>query len=236
MEKLSASKDVAEHKLIILYILEKLGVPIGSIELTNYVLEERVLDFLALRQRVHELIESGHIAGTSANGGGYYEITGAGKSLLSGMADMLPQTERNRVDRTVKKLRRDTIDRRAVTAEHVPAGEGGDMARIGLSEGGLRLLNLEIAAASREEAALICDNWKTFTAEIYAEIVGLLLRRRQGCGKGEADGEGEADGKDEADGEDEADCKAAGNISGEGEADCADSEDAAGGADGAAAP
>lgn len=176
MEKISPSRDVAETKLLILYILDKVNTAIGGIGLTSYVLEERIMRYLEYQQRVHELIAANHIVCSTGDGLPLYEITDSGRALLSGMADLLPDTQRNRVDRTVARLRKKTIDERAVTAVYCPEDEYCGVVRIGLNEGGVQMLSLEIAAASKEEAAAICRNWKEKTVEIYTEIVGALLK------------------------------------------------------------
>ena len=174
MERLSPSKDVAENKLLILYILEKVNTSVGSIGMTSYILEERVMSYLAYQQRVHELIAANHISSKILDGHTLYEITPAGKELLSAMNDLLPATQKNRIDRTVKKLRRRAIDERSIIANYTPDDEFSGIARISLIEGKITMLNLEIAS-SKEEASVICRNWKTCTTEIYAAIAELLL-------------------------------------------------------------
>jgi hypothetical protein len=176
MEKISKSKDVAEDKLLILYVLGKMKAAVSSIELTNYVLEERLMSFVMFRQRINELISANHIDSVSADGVTLYNITARGSKLLSQMSDVLARTEKNRVDRTVRRLYRISIDGRAATALYTPDDERSGTVRVELNEGGVKLLSLEIATASREESELICGNWKTRTAEIYADIFDLLLK------------------------------------------------------------
>ena len=178
MERLSTSRDVAENKLLILYILKKHDIPVGSIDFTNYILNERLMSFMTFQQRVHELIVTDHVNSDTQDGKTYYEITEAGNALLTEMADMLPQTDRNRVDRTLRALRRRTLDERAITAQYIPEDENSGVVRIGLNEGDFSVLSLEIATASKDEASIICRNWKAYAGDIYAGITELLLERR----------------------------------------------------------
>ena len=179
MEKLSESKDVAEHKLLILYILEKLNIAIASIDLTNYILEERLMKFIPFQQHVHELVVTNHIISVADDGFTKYMITDSGAEVLSDMIDMIPLTEKHRVDRTVRKLNKHVINNRAVRAAFIPDNEHSGVVRLELNEGDFSVLLLEVSTASKEEARIICNNWKTRTADIYSGIVDLLLYTEQ---------------------------------------------------------
>ena len=179
LERIAESKDVAEHKLLILYILSKLKISIASIELTNYILEERLMSFITFQQRIHELIATNHIRSDAVDGSTKYMITGNGTDLISKMTDLLPLTEKHRVDRTIPILYRRAINARSVKAVYVPEDENRGVVRIELSEGELLLLRLEVATASKQEARMICDNWKSRAADIYARILEQLLNHPQ---------------------------------------------------------
>ena len=182
MEKLSTSKDAAGIKLLILYILKKINKPIGSMDLTDYVVGERLTDFVSFQQRINELISSNHIALAPEEGVNHYAITDEGLDLLSKMIDLIPRTEKNRVDRTARKFARSVLNNRSVIAEYVPEDERGGVVRLLLKEGDLSILNMEIAIASKKEARAICRNWKTNTAGLYAGIVELLLESPEDSG------------------------------------------------------
>ena len=196
MEKLLKSKDAAAVKLLILYMLHKINNAINSIELTNYIIEERLISFIEFQQRINELIASNHLAVFSDSGVKNYKITGDGIALLSEMNDLIPRTEKNRVDRTVYKLRRNLINSRSVSAEYIPENEHSGYVRLKLTEGELSMLEVNIAIASKKEARSICKNWKANTVKLYAGIVELLLESTEDedGGRDNQDGEPQAPG------------------------------------------
>jgi len=177
MEKISSSKDAAACKLLILYVLEKLNIAAGNIELTGYIIEERLMDFLSFQQRINELTATGHIASVPRDGKTLYGITDKGIALISEMRDLIPCVEKNRIDRTIYKFNRHVINERSVVADYTPEDENKSIVRLELNEGGFVALDLKIAAASKEEARFICNNWKTRAMEIYSGIVDLLLNQ-----------------------------------------------------------
>ena len=187
MGKIYPSKDIAESKLLILYILDRLKTAVKSVELTDYVLGENLMEFIDLQQHIHELAEDSLIGAVKDGGNTMYSIADGGAAVLADMSDMIPVTEKNRVNRTVGRLIRAILNARSVGAEYAFAGKPAVFAdytpdderrstvRVELNEAGTRLLTLEAAVASVEEARLICANWKANAADVYAGIIGLLL-------------------------------------------------------------
>ena len=175
MEKLSSSEDVAKHKLLILYILGKLKISVSGIELADYIINERLMDYLMFRQRIHELAEAGHVSCFRDNGADLYGITAGGEKLLAQMQDAIPGVKKVRVDRTIGKLSRVSMDGRSVIARYVPEDVGRGRVHLELNEGGVKLLSLDIATASDAEAAAIRRNWISRADKIYAGIAELLL-------------------------------------------------------------
>jgi len=175
MEKISTSRDAAENKLLILYILFKVNMAVGSMDLTDYVLEKRLMEFILFRQYINELIGTSHVESVSTGGGPHYAITGKGMALLEKMIDLLPATEKNRVDRTINIFGRQVVDKQSVVACYIPEDEHGGVVHIELNEGRLTLLSMDVSVASRDEARLIMSNWKAGTKEIYSGIIEKLL-------------------------------------------------------------
>jgi len=56
-----SSKELAENKIILLYIIEKIGMPVSNIQITKLVLEKKLMNYFLLQQRLNELCESGFL-------------------------------------------------------------------------------------------------------------------------------------------------------------------------------
>ncbi|MDR1439875.1 MAG: DUF4364 family protein [Clostridiales bacterium] len=179
MEKLQKSKDVAADKLIILYIMRKLGVPASNIRLTAYVLEQRLMDYFAFQQHVNELTDAGYIAEVRDESGGgrrLYALADSGAELLDGLLGLAPQAEKNRIDRTISSLKGKAKDERAVAAGYTPLDENRQNVSLVFLEGDSAVMKIELRTASNDDARRICANWKSRTQEIYAKLVDELLR------------------------------------------------------------
>ncbi|MDR3122063.1 MAG: DUF4364 family protein [Clostridiales bacterium] len=82
------SKNIAENKLLILYVLDRAKAAVGSIRLAKYVLEQRLMDYLSFQQHIHELVESGHARREfRAVGGGATVSDSDGESGAAGGSD-----------------------------------------------------------------------------------------------------------------------------------------------------
>ena len=171
MKKLSKSKDIARYKLLILYILKKIDMPVAGVDLTKYILEERLMDFIMYQQRLNELVAANYIAASDMNNGIiYYSITDAGADLLTQMPDVMAIIDKNCVDRTIRRLIRHSLNERSVSAYYTPIDENSNIVHIELKEGELQIMRLELHAASKKDARTICKNWRSRAAEIFAGI------------------------------------------------------------------
>jgi hypothetical protein len=181
MEKLLRSKDVAANKLIILYVMRKLGVPASNIQLTAYILEQHLMDFFSFQQHVNEMAGDGYLDAVSDAGAGggrrlLYRLSKSGAALLGGMEGLLPQAEKNRIDRTVSSIRGRAKDELAVSADYTPLDENRQGVCLRFSEGDLDMLKIELQTASKAAARRICANWKARALDVYAKLVDELLR------------------------------------------------------------
>jgi DNA-binding HxlR family transcriptional regulator len=177
MEKLSRSKDVAANKLLIIYVMFKLKMAINGVQLTNYVLEQRLMDYFSLQQHLNELVAAGYVDAAAEPGAPQkkaYRLTAGGAALLEEMKGIMPRAEKNRVDRTVAALRAKGKDEFAVSADYMPLDENRQTVCLSIMEGDFVAIKIEMQTASKTAARQICEKWKTQTADVYSKIVALL--------------------------------------------------------------
>ncbi|MGE5613342.1 MAG: DUF4364 family protein [Bacillota bacterium] len=59
MNPLGSSKEIVKNKLIIMYLLKKLDMPVSNAHITRLVLENRLMNYFMFQQCFNELCESG---------------------------------------------------------------------------------------------------------------------------------------------------------------------------------
>ncbi|MCL2164707.1 MAG: DUF4364 family protein [Oscillospiraceae bacterium] len=175
-ERFENSGIIAEKKLVLLYMLSILKEGVNNVELTKIVLEGRYMDFFTMQQYLNELIDKGYVSSSVIDGieSPKFIITNSGRELLHGMLKLLPTIEKNRVDRTFGPIRKSVRAASAVTSDYMPDSEDRYVARLRIKENEQDMIYIEIAAGSKDDARLICQNWERAPNEMYSRIVNIL--------------------------------------------------------------
>ncbi len=61
MNSLGSSSEIVQNKLIIMYIMDKLNMPVSNNDLTTLVLETRLMNYFVFQQCFNELLDGMHI-------------------------------------------------------------------------------------------------------------------------------------------------------------------------------
>ena len=77
------TRALAENKLIILYLIEKIEIPLSNSEICQFALEKNLMDYFSVQQYLSELVESGLLEMTTENNSTRYTITSDGEDTLN---------------------------------------------------------------------------------------------------------------------------------------------------------
>jgi hypothetical protein len=178
MENLANSREIAENKLIVLYFINKVNMPVSNLQLIKVILENRLMNYFFLQQSLVELNENGSLSCDLVEEKSFYEITQNGKQALSLLLHMLPAGIRFRIDKTVTAAKSKIKNETLITADFVPESESKFYVECKVNEDNFTLLEIKAAVGTRQDALGICANWKKHSPEIYAEIIESLTRKR----------------------------------------------------------
>ena len=73
------TRALAENKLIILYLIEKIEIPLSNSEICQFALEKNLMDYFSVQQYLSELVDSGLLEMTTENNSTRYTTTPPGK-------------------------------------------------------------------------------------------------------------------------------------------------------------
>ena len=82
MNSLGSNKELAENKLILLYIIDKTDIPMSNLQITKLILENKFMNYFMLQQYLNELYESKFLAADTVEGKKMYKITNTGRQTL----------------------------------------------------------------------------------------------------------------------------------------------------------
>ncbi|MDP4180382.1 MAG: DUF4364 family protein [Bacillota bacterium] len=172
------NQELAEKKLILLYVINKLNVPVSNIQITKIILENRFMNYFYFQQFLLDLCKQNLLSADSVEGKVYYNITDKGKETLNFFVNHIPLGVKTRIDEASSRIRKKIKNETSVTADYSPEHENEFLVTCKINEDDFSLINLKITAGTKSDARKICNNWNSFPQEIYSEIIELLLRNR----------------------------------------------------------
>lgn len=172
----SDGNTLAEGKVIILYILEKIAKPVTNDALLNVVTTLTDMNYFYFQQFLLDLISEKYIVCYSNESGELYEITPNGKEMLKLIGDIIPGITKLRIDTNLKENLNKVEESLSVTADFIPHSENEYSVQCKITENNTTLFQIETFAGSREQAKKIVDNWLENATNIYPQILNILTK------------------------------------------------------------
>lgn len=166
-------RNPLDVRLLVLYILDHLILPITMAELTDLALCDEGVDYFQFATALGALTESGHIAKSENE---LFSITAQGKADCAICCKELPLSVRTKCDRNTQTLnkqlkRRDQI-RTAITP--VPNRERYVVDMI-LDDDAGNVMTLQMTAPDQQQATLLAQRFQQNPELIYHTLLSVLL-------------------------------------------------------------
>ncbi len=183
---LGSNREIAENKLILLYILDKLQIPAGSGHIMNIVLDNYFMNYFMFRQYLNELCAEGLAEAKEVGGEGekkksLYTITPAGSQTLGYLHNLVPAGIRATINNLLKDAKKAVRDEARITAEYSIGDINEYNVTCAVKEEDFMIVELKATVSDQSEAIKICDNWKKYSHLIYPEIMQSLFAQRDSC-------------------------------------------------------
>ena len=174
--KLTENGEIlAENKVLILYILNKLNEPISNDGLLRLVLSVMDMNYFYFQQFLLDLQEHNYIDSFVKGGKSLYKITDSGKETLSLLNDILPGIMKLKVDTNFKNELTNAAEKESITADFTPRSENDDyIVTCKINEKSETIFELKLYTSTRDEAKKIVDNWNENAYKIYPNVLNLL--------------------------------------------------------------
>lgn len=175
--KLSSDEHtLAENKILILYILNRVGKDISNSALLNLVLAVTDMNYFYFQQFLLDLIQNKYITSYEKEETTFYSITDFGKETLELTQDILPGITKLRVDANFKEELESYEHEHSVVAEFTPRSENYYDITCKVVENSETIFEVKTFVGSKEQAKSIVDNWKDHADKIYPEILKILTK------------------------------------------------------------
>lgn len=169
-------EKLADSKLLILYILQKVNKPIDYKELLELVISISDINYFDFQQFLLDLLEDKFILKYVQDDKEIFELTPDGKNALELTIDMLPGILKLNVDSKFKENFNKIKDELSVFAEYTPITENDFAVKCKIIENNSTIFNLELNAGSKETAKQIVNNWNKNANQIYPQVLEILTK------------------------------------------------------------
>lgn len=169
------TSELAENKLLLLYILKTLKEPVSNTQITEMVLENSLINYFTLQQYLSELDTSEFIQYTEINDKNLITLTKKGENVLSYFEDRISPSKKNIFNRYIND-KIDLIKKEInIQGDYLPIKDDNYLVDLKAFEGDSILMDLKISVPSKKHAISLCNNWKNNSSVIYNEIINFLL-------------------------------------------------------------
>ena len=98
----NSTEELAYHKLLILYILDKINMDLTNSQITQVVLETDMMNYFSLQQILSQLMDSKFIKPYKDSGREYYCLTQKGLETLEYFLNRIPESYAIKINEYIK--------------------------------------------------------------------------------------------------------------------------------------
>ena len=172
-----STDDLTVNKLVLLYLLAKVKMPLSLSQITQIILERAYTDYFSLQQYLAEMVEAEFVIQEKESHLSWFSITDKGLETLGFFESRISIATRKELDSFIEHNWRTLRNEMEVTAEYISERENEYMVHCQVNENDSVLIELKVNVASKKQANELCSNWRTNATTLYGEILGLLAKK-----------------------------------------------------------
>jgi len=172
---INSSQQLAEQKLLLLYIFDQLELPISNSQITDLVLENEIMNYFAFQQYLTELKESDFIIEEIHESNQLFSITDKGKKALEYFVNRIPKQQLEKINKLLNNKKQELIRYSEIKAEYIKLKDEEYLVTLKVIEKEIPMINIKLNVNSNKQAKQICERWKNKAQDLYGEIINLLV-------------------------------------------------------------
>ncbi len=167
--------DLSINKLIILYMLREIELPLTNTQLSQFVIDKGYTDYFSFQKYLHQLIENDLIRTITTSKSTSYDITKEGLLTLEYFENRISTSIKDEIYLYSKKNKYNIKQNLELSSEYIPEKNGEYLVHLIAKENKKTLIDLTINIYDKENASKICEQWKEKSHVLYKTILATLL-------------------------------------------------------------
>ena len=174
---MSDSGKLAENKLILLFLLQKIDLSLSNNEICQFALERNIMDYFNVQQYLSELTDCDFLEAFTDNGTTRYHITSEGSEALEFFQNRIPEWMRNAANEYIINNRQRIKAEYETSANYFLEMNGEFLVKCAVCGiDGQQIMEVDVVVPTKHQAQLICNNWKKNVSQIYGNIFASLIK------------------------------------------------------------
>ena len=168
--------ELAENKLLLLYIFNKIKSPISNIQITQIILENNFINYFTLQQHLTELISSDFLKYIDEEEGHRLIITSKGLKVLSLFENRISEGKIAAADDYLKKHIAAIKKKLNISSDYTIENGNNFIVNLKAYENDTILIDIKLNVASNKQARDLCTKWNNNSSELYSKMIDLLVK------------------------------------------------------------
>ena len=164
-----------ENKILLLYLIDKMDIPLSANQIAQFVQEENYMNIYTVTLYLREMVDIGYLEISNDNNTLSYVITDDGALALEAFMQKIPAAVKNKIIQYVSK-HRNIVKKDFEVLAIMPYNHITNEYEVKCSvcEDKITHIELKLSVVSREQAHQICTNWRDNITAIYSQILDIL--------------------------------------------------------------
>ncbi|NLJ78598.1 MAG: DUF4364 family protein [Tissierellia bacterium] len=169
------TEELAQNKLILLYIIDQSNTPMGNQEIIEFIMEDNYMNYFLIQEYLRELVESKLLREVEGDDDKAYILSNEGKVILSYFEGRIDDKIRKEILDKFSRFGKHQEKTARIIGEYHEGGDEGYIANLKLIDKHNIMLSLSITVPTAEQAKTICSIWKDNPEHLYEALFGILV-------------------------------------------------------------
>ena len=172
MKRLGFIHDMMDVKVLILFVMARVGYPVNTQEIYELCYQDDCLSYFDVCTAIPEMAESGHLREVEDQ---KYEITDKGRDAGSLTEDSIAYTVKQRAENAVSKYNRQIRRSSIIKTQTIPRETGDYSVIMILDDEAGNLMTLELMAPDQRQAVRLGRLFERKAENVYNLVMAELL-------------------------------------------------------------
>lgn len=164
-----------QTRLTILYTLKSFKLSMSEENLQEVLVWPDIIDYFTMVDFLLDMENLGMVSTVKVEGVTRYDITAKGQQMVAMFKNKIPLSIRDRIYDKCYEMLSKMARGREVVADIVPVDDKKFLAKCGIYEFGVPLMEINLFAGTRKHAEEIAGRFKTECADLYKIILEKII-------------------------------------------------------------